>query len=182
MALAAATRTQFNLSNARVLLVDDTEVGLSILTQIILGLGARAPIRCGSIAAAQAAIQETSIDLAIIDGFTGGNRGYELVRWIRTATREPNCFMPILVTTGLARDEDVARSRDSGGNIIIRKPIAPATLLERILWVAKGGRTFLFSDAYTGPDRRFRDRGLPPEGGRRQDDPKPMAGFDLDDL
>jgi CheY-like chemotaxis protein len=178
VALEADTKTQFNLSNAKVLLVDDTEIGLSILTQIVVGLGARGPVRCESIPAAQAAVQESEIDLAIIDGFTGGNRGYELVRWIRTATKEPNCFMPILVTTGLARDEDVARSRDSGGNIIIRKPISPVTLLERILWVAKGGRSFLFADTYTGPDRRFRERGPPKEGGRRSGDEK----VDLDSV
>lgn len=185
MALEADTKTHFNLSATRVLLVDDTEIGLSILTQIMLGLGARAPILCDSIASAQAAILESNVDLAIIDAFVGEGRGYELVRWIRTATKEPNCFMPILVTTGLARDEEVAKSRDSGGNIIIRKPISPVTLLERILWVAKGGRGFCFSDSYTGPDRRFRDRGLPPDGGRRRDDPKPAApaaGLDLDDV
>lgn len=179
MALEADTKTQFNLSEARVMLVDDTEVGLSILTQIVKGLGAPSPIRCDTIQTAQDAAAANEIDLAIIDGFAGGNRGYELVRWLRTATQPPNCYMPILVTTGLARDEDVMRTRDSGGNIIIRKPISPVALLQRIRWVAKGGRQFLFADSYTGPDRRFRDRGPPPEGGRRKGE---ANAFDIDSV
>lgn len=179
MALEADTKTHFNLSQARVMLVDDTEIGLSILTQIVKGLGAQTTIRCETIQMAQEAAVANEIDLAIIDGFTGGNRGYELVRWIRTATQAPNCYVPILVTTGLARDEDVTRTRDSGGNIIIRKPISPVALLQRILWVAKGGRQFLFADSYTGPDRRFRDRGPPPEGGRRKGE---TAAFDIDSV
>jgi CheY-like chemotaxis protein len=175
----AESRQNFNLSQARVMLVDDTAIGLSILTQIVKGLGARSLVRCESIRQAQDAISGDGIDLAIIDGFTGGGRGYELVRWIRTATQPPTCYMPILVTTGLARDEDVMRTRDSGGNIIIRKPISPATLLQRIAWVARGGRQFLFADSYTGPDRRFRERGPPKGGGRRKGD----AGvFDLESL
>jgi len=168
LALEAESKQVFNLSQARVMLVDDTEIGLSILTQIVKGLGARNPVRCETLQQAQDAIAGDAIDLAIIDGFAGGGRGYELVRWIRTATQPPTCYMPILVTTGLARDEDVMRTRDSGGNIIIRKPISPATLLQRIVWVAKGGRQFLFAESYTGPDRRFRDRGPPSEGGRRK--------------
>jgi CheY-like chemotaxis protein len=170
LALEAESRQNFNLSKAKVMLVYDTEIGLSILTQIVKGLGAQALVRCESIQQAQDAISGDMIDLAIVDGFAGGGRGYELVRWIRTATQPPTCYMPILVTTGLARDEDVMRTRDSGGNIIIRKPISPATLLQRIVWVARGGRQFLFADSYTGPDRRFRDRGPPSEGGRRKDD------------
>jgi len=43
-------------------------------------------------------------------------------------------------------------------------------MLERIVWVAKEGRPFLFSGTYVGPDRRFRDGG-PPDGiGRRRED------------
>lgn len=179
MALEAESKQHFNLSRAKVMLVDDTQIGLSILTQIVKGLGGQALVRCETIQQAQDAVAGDMIDLAIIDGFTGGGRGYELVRWIRTATQPPTCYMPILVTTGLARDEDVIRSRDSGGNIIIRKPISPATLLQRIGWVAKGGRQFLFADSYTGPDRRFRERGPPAEGGRRKGD---VGAIDLEDM
>ena len=58
-----------------------------------------------------------------------------------------------------------------GVNIAIKKPFAPITLLERIVWCSKEGRRFLFCDDYVGPDRRFQDLGAPKgrEGRRRED-------------
>ena len=80
--------------------------------------------------------------------------------------------------TGVDRDEptahtparDVVRARDCGGHIIVKKPFAPIVMLERIIWVAKEGRPFLFSDNYVGPDRRFRDDRPPNGKGRRRED------------
>jgi hypothetical protein len=43
-------------------------------------------------------------------------------------------------------------------------------MLERIIWVAKAGRPFLFAGGYIGPDRRFRDAGAPDGLGRRRED------------
>jgi len=43
-------------------------------------------------------------------------------------------------------------------------------MLERIIWVAKAGRPFLFTGTYVGPDRRFRDDGPPDGVGRRRED------------
>ena len=54
---------------------------------------------------------------------------------------------------------------------MVAKPLVPAVLLERMLWVARSNRKFVESEAYVGPDRRFRAAG-PPEGvaGRRAED------------
>ena len=89
---------------------------------------------------------------------------------MRHNAKEPNCYTPILVTTAHTPSRDIARARDCGGHIIIKKPIAPVVMLERIVWVSKEGRPFLFSDEYIGPDRRFRDDGPPDGVGRRRED------------
>jgi len=92
------------------------------------------------------------------------------VQWLRRDTQEPNCYAPVLITTGHTPTGDIVRARDAGGHFIIKKPIAPIVLLERIIWVARAGRGFLFTGTYVGPDRRFRDDG-PPDGlGRRRED------------
>ena len=77
----------------------------------------------------------------------------------------------------------VLRARDCGGHIIVKKPFAPIVMLERIIWVAKEGRPFLFSGEYVGPDRRFRDNGPPDGVGRRREDLEgqtPAAASDAD--
>jgi hypothetical protein len=64
----------------------------------------------------------------------------------------------------------IARARDCGSHITVKKPFSPLVLLERIIWVAKEGRPFLFTDRYTGPDRRFQEKEPPKGKARRQDD------------
>lgn len=170
LALDPASRVRINLERASVLLLDETPLGLSILVQIITGLGAKHLHRCMTVADAQEVSLNQSFDLAIIDGMSPSGDGYDFVSWLRREGRDPNCHAPVMVTTSHTPSRDVARARDCGGHIIIKKPIAPIVLLERILWVSKGGRSFLYSDNYVGPDRRFREEGPPASGGRRRED------------
>lgn len=170
MALDPASRARFNLERAAVMLLDDTPMGMSILVQIVTGLGAKTVYRCARVEEAQEVATNYEIDLAIVDGLAPSGRGYDFVRWMRTEAKEPNCYTPILVTTSHTPARDVMRARDCGGHIIIKKPIAPIVMLERILWVAKEGRPFLFSGDYVGPDRRFHNSGPPDGVGRRRED------------
>lgn len=170
MALDPASRARFNLDRAAVLLLDDTPMGMSILVQIVTGLGAKTVYRCLSVEQAQEVACNYELDLAIIDGMAPAGHGYDFVKWLRTEAREPNCYTPVLLTTSHTPASDVVRARDCGGHLIIKKPIAPKVMLERILWVAKEGRPFLFSGNYVGPDRRFRNDGPPDGVGRRRED------------
>jgi DNA-binding response OmpR family regulator len=175
MALDPASRSRYNLEDASVLLLDDSTMGMNILVQIVTGLGAKKLHRCADVDAARAAAQKYPIDLAIVDGMAPSGAGYDFVRWMRTNCEEPNCYTPVIITTAHTPVSDVARARDCGGHIIVKKPFAPIVMLERIVWVAKEGRPFLFSTDYVGPDRRFRDHGPPKGGGRRREDSQAAA-------
>ncbi|MCR5878188.1 PleD family two-component system response regulator [Phenylobacterium sp. J367] len=170
MALDPASRSRYNLEDASVLLLDDTTLGMSILVQIVTGLGAKKLYRCTDVDAAKEVAQRHELDLAIVDGMSPSGDGYDFVKWMRTNCQEPNCYTPVIITTAHTPATDVARARDCGGHIIVKKPFAPIVMLERIIWVAKEGRPFLFSGEYVGPDRRFRDDGPPKGVGRRRED------------
>jgi DNA-binding response OmpR family regulator len=170
MALDVASRARFNLEKAAVLLLDDTPLGMSILVQIVTGLGAKQLYRCTSVEMAKEIATHQEIDLAIVDAMAPEGKGYDFVEWLRRETQEPNCYCPTLITTGHTPTSDIVRARDCGGHFIIKKPIAPIVMLERIIWVAKSGRPFLFTGSYVGPDRRFRDDGPPDGAGRRRED------------
>lgn len=170
MALDVASRARFNLEKASILLLDDTPMGMSILVQIVTGLGAKQLHRCSSIEMAQEVAVTQEIDLAIIDAMAPEGRGYDFVQWLRREGQEPNCYAPVLITTAHTPASDIVRARDAGGHFIIKKPIAPIVLLERIIWVSRAGRPFLFTGTYVGPDRRFRDDGPPDGVGRRRED------------
>jgi len=170
MGLDVASRARFNLEKAAILLLDDTPMGMSILVQIVTGLGAKHLYRCTSVEAAQEVATQHEIDLAIVDSMAPEGKGYDFVQWLRRVTQEPNCYCPVLLTTAHTPTSDIVRARDCGGHFIIKKPIAPIVMLERIIWVAKAGRPFLFAGDYVGPDRRFRDDGAPDGVGRRRED------------
>lgn len=177
MGLDPTSRARFNLAQSTILVLDPSPLGMAIIVQILTGFGAKRIHRCVSVAEAQEAVNSFEIHLMVIDGMAETGEGYEFVRWIREHAAEPNKFAPVLLTAGHTMMSDVAKARDCGGHFLVAKPIAPIVLLERIIWASKGGRGFLFSGTYVGPDRRFHDGerpgGLP---GRRRDDPPPDAG------
>jgi len=186
MGLDPNSRARFNLRDANVLLLDSNQLGMSILVQIVTGLGAKSLFRCTDVADAQSVAQGNQLDLAIVDSLAPTGEGYEFVKWLRREGGEPNCYTPVLITTSHTPVSQISLARDCGAHIIIKKPFPPITMLERIIWSSKEGRRFLFSDTYIGPDRRFRDLG-PPKGeeGRRRDDkdkvgaPGAASGGDL---
>ena len=162
---------KFNLEKMQVLLVDDNQQGLDIMGQIVAGFGARNLLKCTSAKEARDILSKTTVDLLLTDNHMPGEDGYSLVRWLRTEAPEMNRYVPVLVVTGHIRKSDVFRSRDSGANFVVVKPVTPQTLLERIFWVGRDERKFIECDTYSGPDRRFKREG-PPAGmeGRREDD------------
>ena len=180
MGLDPNSRARFNLKDASVLLLDATTLGMTILVQIVTGLGAKNLHRCADVESAREAVEGNQIDLAIIDSLPPEGAGYDFVRWMRREAGEPNCYTPIIMTTSHTPRSQISQARDCGANIIIKKPFPPITVLERIIWSSKEDRKFLFSDTYVGPDRRFRNIG-PPKGvkGRRREDftatPLPQA-------
>ena len=181
MGLDPNSRARFNLKDSAVLLLDATPLGMTIMVQVVTGLGAKILHRCADVESARAAVEANQIDLAIVDSLPPDGEGYDFVEWMRREAGEPNCYTPVIMTTSHTPRSQISRARDCGAHIIIKKPFPPITVLERIIWSSKEGRKFLFSDTYVGPDRRFRNIG-PPKGekGRRRDDfsatPKPQGG------
>jgi CheY-like chemotaxis protein len=171
MGLDPNSRARFNLRDSAILLLDATPLGMTILVQVVTGLGAKTLYRCADTESARIAVESNQIDLAIVDSLPPDGEGYDFVEWLRRDGGEPNCFTPVIMTTSHTPRSQISRARDCGANIIVKKPFPPITVLERIIWSSKEGRKFLFTDTYFGPDRRFRDLG-PPKGekGRRRDD------------
>lgn len=160
-----------NLSETNILLVDDNPQSLDILSSIVQGFGVREQTRAASAAAAKDIVQKRQIDLILIESAMSEMDGADFVRWLRRETPEPLCMTPVVMLSGHATRAQVAKSRDCGASFIIAKPLTPAVLLQRLLWLAADQRAFVQSANYVGPDRRVRNEG-PPAGqaGRRHDD------------
>jgi response regulator RpfG family c-di-GMP phosphodiesterase len=160
-----------NFDRARFLLLDDHTQGASILSQIIRAFGVAHYIPCTTISEAQQSVMEHELHLILINSNLKEPGVYEFINWLRRYDEPPNCFAPVILIAGHTQRSNVERARDSGANIIMAKPVSPASVLERVIWAAREKRPYVKCASYAGPDRRFQDLG-PPVGvpGRRYDD------------
>ncbi len=171
--------TRINLRTIKALCVDSNAQGLDILSQTLLGFGVDRIHRATSAEEARALLSKETIDLVLCDAQLGDESGNDLVRWLRKSRMEPNCHAPIFTIMGHALEPEVINARDCGSNFIITKPVSPAILMQRILWVAAADRPFIECETYTGPDRRFKFEGLPADvpTGRRKGDQRGALGL-----
>jgi len=159
------TSDRINLANAEVLLVDSQPEGLDILAQTFAGFGMHTPHRCSTAAEAMTVVRDRELNLAIVDSAVSDMDGYEFVRWLRRSAGKPNGFMPVILLTGHTKASHIYKGRDCGANLVVRKPVSPMVLLQRIMWAARETRSFVDAPNYCGPDRRFKVLG-PPRGSR----------------
>ena len=177
MGCSSDPRARFNLEQVSILLLEETPLGMSILVQILNGFGGRKLHRCDSVAKAESIARETELDLLIVDAMESGG-GYDFVHWLRNSGIRPNCYAPVLLTAAHTPAAAVTNARDCGAHIIMAKPLTPKAMLDRIIWVARTGRRFVESDKFVGPDRRFKEGGVPEKVGvgRRREDAVPGEG------
>lgn len=161
---------RLDLKAARVLCADENSQGLDILGQILMGFGVQHVTRAQTAEDVRRVLASQPFDLVLIDASMGGN-GHEIVRWLRTSTLEPNRFVPVIVLAGHTPQSQVESARDCGSSFVVTKPISARILLDRIYWVGRAARMFVETERYAGPDRRFKNEGVPGGGkGRRKGD------------
>lgn len=160
---------RFHLKGLHVLLVDGDPFGAGLLVQMLHGLGAES-IRISETAqAARHEIETRDFALCIVDALLPDMPGTDLVRWIRRLP-DPKRGVPILALSAQCNLGDVTGLRDAGAHLVMKKPVSPAALHERIAWVVQRQRDFIDCDSYAGPDRRFKFIGPPGGVPRRATD------------
>jgi DNA-binding response OmpR family regulator len=160
-----------NLSTAEVLLACGDPEGLNIMAEMFAGFGVHTPRRCLTGVEARTSIQERILNLVVVDSALQDETGYDFIHWMRRSDIAPNCYAPVILITGHTKPSQIFRGRDAGASFVVRKPVAPLVMMQRIIWLLNDQRKFVTSPGYCGPDRRVKALG-PPVGtkGRRHDD------------
>jgi DNA-binding response OmpR family regulator len=160
-----------NLSTAEVLLACGDPEGLNIMAEMFAGFGVHTPRRCLTGIEARTSIQERVLNLVVVDSALQDQTGYDFIHWLRRCDIAPNCYAPVILITGHTKPSQIFRGRDAGASFVVRKPVAPLVMMQRIIWLLNDQRKFVTSPGYNGPDRRVKALG-PPVGqkGRRHDD------------
>ncbi len=159
---------RLNLRGATTLLVDSDSFTRGLIAQMLRGFGMDSPTLYETGAAAKAHLKHHYADLCIVEAALPDMESTDLIRWIRRQDKSPLRFIPIIVLTSYTQHRLVSVARDAGANLIIKKPVAPRTLFDRVAWVAKTARPFIETANYAGPDRRFKDMPPPDETYKRE--------------
>lgn len=168
---------KLNLEKVNILILDDNQQSLDILSQIVSGFGAKNIARCTSAVEARESLSKQPVDLILTDAQMPDENGYEFARWIRQAAPEPVKYTLMVLITGHTPQSEVTVARDCGVNFVVTKPLVPAVLLQRFHWLSRENRKFVECATYAGPDRRFKRQGPPADmEGRRRDDLKGDVG------
>lgn len=159
-----------DLSRLTMLAVDPDNYALTTVNRLMRGFGLKDQVTAENGEAAKKILDQSKIDLIIVEAVLPDMPGAELVRWIRRHGDSAVKHSTIIILTGHTVAKNIESARSSGANIVIKKPVAATVLFDRIAWSAATDRVFIDTPSYVGPDRRFKQLG-PPDGiGRRSTD------------
>jgi CheY-like chemotaxis protein len=159
-----------NFDRVTALLVERNSYAMAILSQALRGFGLDQQYRAQSGAEAKACLETVSVDVCFCEADLSDMRGVDLVRWIRRHALERLRYVSLIMLSGYTQLGTVEAARDAGINFVVKKPVSPEVLYDRLAWSVQGRRAFVQASDYAGPDRRFKNL-VPPGGvGRRATD------------
>ena len=114
---------------ARILVVEDEPtIALGLTDDLTLEGHEVETIPDGAAAFARALT--TSFDLILLDVKIPGMGGFELLEELRALSRWEDT--PVIMLTGMGREEDVVRAFELGADDYVLKPFSPVELLARV--------------------------------------------------
>ncbi len=159
-----------NLRDLAILVADPSSYISMLIHSMLRGFGANKVLEVRNSISVFQALMAQRIDILICDVQLPSHGGLALVRAIRGRADNEHRTIPILLMSSDSSEATVKRARDSGANMVIAKPLAPASLYDRLSWIAFNPRKFVDTPNYFGPDRRFKIEGYPGGVGRRKGD------------
>lgn len=164
---------RLNFKGVAALLVDRNHYWRSLVAQMLRGFGVEIIESCETGAAAQEALKINHYDLCLTEADLPDMGGADLINWIRREQKDPLRFVPILVLSGYTQLRLLSATRDAGANLLLKKPVSPQAIFDRISWLGRTPRAYIETGSYVGPDRRFKEA-APPDGQyKRETDAKP---------
>ena len=146
----------YDLSNLRVLVVDDNRFMRTVIVNILKSFGVEHIAQAPDGEKALHDVRELELDLIFTDWEMARVSGFELIRSVRADRRNPNHMVPIIMVTANTFKESIMQARDAGVTELLAKPISASSLYKRIASVIETPRDFVRTGDFFGPDRRRR--------------------------
>src|SRR5262245_54400484 len=165
-----AANPNINFRDLMILIADPSPYLCMLVHGILRGFGANKVLEVKNSFGVLETLVGQKIDILLLDARLPPHGGLSLTRAIRRNAENENRTMPILLMTSDTREAAITTARDVGANMVVAKPLSPASLYDRLAWVAFHPRQFVDCETYFGPDRRFKIEGYPGGVGRRKGD------------
>lgn len=146
-----------SLEKVRFLVVDDNLHVINIVKTVLRGLGAVHVFDARTPKDALEHLRKDAIDIVILDYMLGEEDGVEFLRRLRTDSKSPTPFVPVIMLTAHTEKSRVEAARDAGANAFCSKPVTPAEILRKVAAIIDHPQPFVRAGDYVGPDRRRRD-------------------------
>ena len=128
--------SQASLADLRVLLVDDDQDTLQVLSVMLADSGAKVQV-AASAAEALEILEWYRPDVLVSDLAMPNEDGYSLIAKIRSLETEKEGQLPAVALTSHTRIEERARALSAGFNMFVPKPIEPTELVSAIANLAE---------------------------------------------
>jgi two-component system OmpR family response regulator len=121
------------MDGLRVLLVEDDDDNRELMAEVLATAGCEV-LSAASGQAGLKVLSEHSVDVVVTDVGMPGMGGLEMARAAKTIA--PN--IPVVIVTGWAEREDIARARGREVDAVLIKPVDPDALTQAVSDVARG--------------------------------------------
>jgi len=125
------SRGYLDLSKTSVLMMDDNRNTLTLIGEVLRGLGVRTVIKAQTNAEALRHLQTRAIDLVLVDIALSADSGLWLVRQIRQGTHRV-ADIPVLVVSSYATELRVMEAGVAGATQFLSKPITVGSLAAKV--------------------------------------------------
>ena len=143
-----------NYADTSILLFDRTRNVRKQTRSVLNGFGFRKFLDFDNLEDVGHALSSQRVDIAVLNLDTLDCGILGMVKDIRGRKVGLDPFMPILLTSWLAKLESVQSFLDSGADDVLLYPFSTAQLAQRIDLLAQERKPFVVTEDYFGPDRR----------------------------
>lgn len=158
----------YDLSQVKVLIVDDMQAMLSLTVSLLKTFGFKSVDGARSAEDGYELFKRENHDIVITDWLMEPMDGLELIQMIRRREDSPNQFVPIILMTGYSDKPRVMTARDKGTTEFLMKPYTVKDMYARITQIVEKPRQFVEAGEFFGPDRR-RKRNFEYSGADKRD-------------
>jgi CheY-like chemotaxis protein len=146
--------TAISFDTLSFLVVEDSAHMRTILRTILMGFGTRKIYEAEDGADGLEKLEAYGPDIVIVDWEMPVLNGPEMIRFIRNPDGFRHAFVPIILLTAHTERRRIVQSRSFGVNEVLRKPVSPKAIYQRVASIVLNPRPFLRTDTYFGPEPR----------------------------